>query len=105
MWNCGSFWPKGTPLTHSSQVRHCPAADAPAISPTRAVIPISSHFLYGAMPMRYRSRLCCSIDMALSGGRSRCASQMFTPTAAAMRRPKTKNSPILVHRVVVKTDE
>ncbi len=92
-------------MTHISQVRHCPDADAPAMRPTRAVIPSSSHFLYGAMPMRYRSRLCCSIDMALSGGRSRCASQMFTPTAVAISRPKTKKRPILVHSVVVKTDE
>lgn len=73
--------------------------------PTSAVMPTSSHFLYGAMLMRYRSRLCCSIDMALSGGRSRCASQMFSPTAIAISSPKTKNSPIFVHRVVVKTDE
>ncbi len=43
--------------------------------------------------------------MALSGGRSRWASQTLKPTAAAMSRPKTKNSPILVHSVVVNTDE
>lgn len=43
--------------------------------------------------------------MALSGGRSRCASQMLKPTARAISRPKTKNSPIFVHSVVVKTDE
>ena len=30
-----------------------------------------------------------AIDMALSGGRSRCASQMLKPTAKAMSRPKT----------------
>ncbi len=73
--------------------------------PTRAVMPSSSHFLYGAMPIRYRSRFCCSIDMALSGGRRRWANQMLNPTASAMSRPKTKKRPILVHRVVVNTDE
>src|ERR1044072_1383532 len=57
------------------------------------------------MPMRYLSRLCCSIDMALSGGRSRCASQMLKPTEADISRPKTKKSPIFVQSVVVKTDE
>ncbi|CAM5458399.1 hypothetical protein SCANM63S_04300 [Streptomyces canarius] len=45
------------------------------------------------------------MDMALSGGRSRCASQMLRPTATAISRPKTKKSPILVDRVVVNTDE
>jgi hypothetical protein len=30
---------------------------------------------------------------------------MLKPTARAMSRPKTKKSPILVHRVVVKTEE
>ncbi|CAM5266402.1 hypothetical protein SVIOM342S_10583 [Streptomyces violaceorubidus] len=103
--NWGSFCPKGTPLTHISQVRHWPDAEAPAIRPTRAVMPSSSHFLYGAMPIRYRSRFCCSIDMALSGGRRRWANQMLNPTASAISRPKTKKSPILVHRVVVNTDE
>lgn len=92
-------------MTHISQVRHWPVAEAPAISPTRAVIERSTHFLYGAMPMRYRSRLCCSSDIALSGGRSRCASQMLKPTAAAISSPKTANSPTLVHSVVVKTEE
>ena len=52
MWNCGSFVPNETPLTHISQVRHWPAAEAPAISPTSAVMPSSTHFLYGAMPIR-----------------------------------------------------
>jgi hypothetical protein len=101
--NWGSAVPKGTPFTHSSQVRHWPAAEAPAISPTSAVTPSSTHFLYGAMPIRYRSRLCCSSDIALSGGLSRWASQMLRPTAPAIRRPNTANMPILVHRVVVKT--
>ncbi|CAM5731509.1 hypothetical protein SALBM217S_06423 [Streptomyces griseoloalbus] len=92
-------------MTHISHVRHWLEAEAPAIRPTSAVMPSSSHFLYGAIPIRYRSRFCCSIDMALSGGRRRCASQMLKPTETAMSRPKTRNSPILVDSVVVNTDE
>lgn len=52
MWNCGSFWLNGTPFTNISHVRHWLAAEAPAIRPTRAVMPTSSHRLKGAMPIR-----------------------------------------------------
>lgn len=98
MWN-------GVALTNSSHNRHWPVADPPATSPTTVLTASSTHFLYGAMPIRYRSRFCCSGDIALSGGRSRCARNMFAPTASPISSPKAQNSAIFVHNTVPNTEE
>lgn len=105
MPNCASFSPKEVPFVHSSQVRHWPEAAAPATSPITSDTPSSAQRLNGASPERYRSRLCCSTDIADSGGRSRCASHTLKPTITAISRPNTANRPIFVHSWVVNTEE
>jgi hypothetical protein len=100
LWNCGSVTPNEVPLTHCSHVRHSPEAEPPAISPISRETPTRIHRLYGAIDIRYRSRFCCSIDMALNGGRSRCASQMLKPTASVIRTPKTRNISVRVSNSV-----